>query len=146
MTDDEQLPLHEVVMPGVATELFLAYLEHLNELIHEIKLVDAGTTAGATRVGDDLAELIEAIVAAHADAFGAARQQAAAAQRRHHSTFDLTLSLPAAAGGSAISLIALLDRADDLAERGLLLTLPASPAIRDLRHRLRDQIVAQLGA
>ncbi len=29
MTADEEPHLHEVVLPDVATELFLAYLEHL---------------------------------------------------------------------------------------------------------------------
>jgi len=98
----------------------------------------------ATCVGPDLADLIEALVASHADAFGTAREQAAAAQRRGHPTFDLAVALPATAGGAAAGLMALLDRADELADRGLLLTLPAPPAIRELRHRLRDQIVAQL--
>jgi len=40
--------------------------------------------------------------------------------------------------------MALLDCAGDVADRGLLLTLPAAPASRELRHRLRDQIAAQL--
>ena len=144
VTADEQPQLHEVVLPDVATELFLAYLEHLDGLLHEIKLLGAGTTAGMTRVGPDLADLIEAIVASHADAFGTAREQAGAAQRRGHPTFDLAVALPATAGGAAVELMALLDHADELADRGLLLTLPAPPAIRELRHRLRDQVVAQL--
>ncbi len=49
----------------------------------------------------DLADLIEAIVASHADAFDSAREQAAAAQRRGHPTFDLAVALPATAGGAA---------------------------------------------
>lgn len=142
MTADEGLRLHEVVLPDVATELFLAYLEHLDGLLHEVKLLDAGTTAGVTCVGPDLADLIEAIVASHADAFGTAREQAAAAQHHHHPAFDLTVALPATAGGAAAGLIALLDRADELADQGRLLTLAAPPAIRELRHQLRDQIVS----
>lgn len=144
MTADEEPQLHEILLPDLPTELFLAHLEHLDGLLHEVKVIGAGTTAGVTRVGPDLADLIEAIVASHADAVGAAREQAAAAQRRSHPTFDLAVALPAAAGGAAAELMALLDRADELADRGLLLTLPSSPAIRELRHRLRDQIVAQL--
>jgi len=68
----------------------------------------------------------------------------AAAQRRGHPSFDLAVALPATAGGTAAGLMALLDRADELADRGLLLTLPAPSATREPRHRLRNQILAQL--
>lgn len=136
--------LHPVLLRDVGTEVFLAYLQHLDGLLHEIKLVDAGTATGMARVGPELAKLIAAIVDVHADAFSTAREQAAAAQDRGDPTFDLSLALPAEAGTAATDLIAHLDHADELADQGLLLALAASPAVRELRHRLRDQVVSQL--
>lgn len=53
LTADEEPQLHEVVLPDVATELFL---EHLDGLLHELKLLGAGTTAGVTCVRPDLAD------------------------------------------------------------------------------------------
>lgn len=146
MSIEHQEQLCEVVVVGVETGLFQAYLEHLDGLIHEIKLVDAGTTVGMASAGPELAELIEAIVAGHVGAFATAREQVAAAQDLDKPTFDLAVVLPRAAGGAATELMALLDRADELAAQGLLLTIPAPGPVRELRHRLRDQVVAQLEA
>jgi hypothetical protein len=128
---------------AVPVRLHLANLAHLRDLVHELRIVQAGRQTGGT-VGAELGDVIDAVLGEYAGATDATEEQAEAALRAGAERFDIEIDLPPAAAEASRSLLGLLERADELCRGEQLLTLAAPPEIARLRRWMNDQIVAQL--
>lgn len=129
---------------GVPARLQLANQAHLQDLLHELRIVRAGEETGQTRVGADLAELMWKILDAYVSLQDATRDQAERAVREGRERIDLEIELPPEAAEDATTLLGLLQRADDFCRDQQLLTLAAPPEVAALRGWITDQTVAQI--
>lgn len=113
---------------GAPVRLFIAAHAHTDALLREMRLLGAH---------DERAPLAAAEL-------GPAVEQAHAARASGEEVVDAAVPLPLGAVAGRVPLADLLDEADDRARRGELLTSPALPEVRALRHWYLDQVTAQV--
>jgi hypothetical protein len=124
------------------TELFVRNRRHLDDLVHELHIVAVGRSSGA-EVDPALTEAIDAILEEFAGpreaVFLAAREALLAGQEE----IDVELSLPVAAVAEVRRALELLEQAENLSRRGLLLTLPAPRELWALRRWIEREVTRQ---
>ena len=128
----------------VPTELQVRNMRHLEDLVHELQILQAGADSGQAEVGAGLAALMGGILEAYSPARDAARQQAETARTEGRPVVDIEVELPAEAAAAAPHLVGLLDEADRMCQQLELLTMAAPPDVKELRRWISDQIVAQV--
>jgi hypothetical protein len=128
---------------AVPAELYVRNQRHVDDLVHELRIVKVGQEQGQV-VPHELAETIDAILDTYAAPRDAAFTQAAAALKRGEPTVDIEVKLPAEAADAAAEAVRLLEVADGLCGSGVLLTLPADQDIRRLRRWLSTELTRQL--
>lgn len=129
---------------GVPTELQVRNLAVLEEVLHELRVMQAGHESGAAPVAGRLARLMDEILGGYQQETRASAAQAEEAVRRGWARFDLELPLPRDAVGHARALLGLLEEADELCRQERLLTLGAGEEVRALRRWMVDEMEAQL--
>lgn len=128
---------------GLPTELYVRNRRLLDDLVHELKMVRAGQMTGLD-VDPDLAGAIESILAAYAGPRDVAFKTARAAYEAGEPAIDLELEVPVDSVGPVKQIIGLLERAEELARRGVLLTVPAPPEIWRLRRWVTAELERQI--
>jgi hypothetical protein len=144
VSSDHADELHVVRLQNLPAELFVEVNVHLDQLLYELQIVQAGEAAGTAKVAPELRRVTQEILDRYADARAAARAQAGQAIERGTDRVDIELLLPAAAAGASEDLLALLEQADELSRAGHLLVVPASPQAAELRRWISAELVAQL--
>ncbi len=144
MTQDQTArapALARLRVEGVPAEMVIASNQHWDDLLHELRLVRSAQSAdsgGSTpvRVITLLQDLLGDLEEARMGSTDQARAALAAGQQR----VTIDVPMPAGAVPLAEQLLELLDEADRCAAEGLLLTLPAPPAVRGFRRWFLDQM------
>ncbi len=137
------VPTRTVRLLAVPTELYVRHQMHLDDLVHELRIVKVGQEQGS-EVPGDLTETIAAILDAYVGPRDAAIAQATNALQRGDVTVDIEVDLPVDAADAAVEVVRLLEVADRLAAAGSLLTLPADEDIRQLRWWVSREVARQL--
>lgn len=118
-----------VVLDRVPAHVYVEYIEHLDSLVNEFRIIAAGHRTGTVPVDTDIAEVVDTVLTAFAgakdDSYLAARQ----ALERGAGTVTLQLDIPLEAAEAAERLLDAIERAEAMAQADGLLTLPASPAV-----------------
>ncbi|WP_246212261.1 SpoIIE family protein phosphatase [Streptomyces abyssomicinicus] len=128
-----------VTLIDLPDSLFMAAHQNRRVLLRELRLAalggdDLGVRPKDLAVADDVNHMVGAWV----DAALSEHPVAEAGTR------SLTLSVPADAGLSVLVLRRVLDRAEDAARSGRMLSRPALPSVRELRSWLFGQIAGQI--
>lgn len=126
--------LREIVWRNLPTQTFLANLRHLEDLTHELRLLQAGDRSGVVDVPPSLASTIDDILGSYDAPHAAAWRQLEEALEQGRERIDVMLSLPVAAVDAAKRLVELLEDADRLCREGKLMTLPATEEVVELRR------------
>jgi hypothetical protein len=133
-----------VRLRGVPARLHLASLAHLDDLLHELRIVRAGEETGQTEVAAELGDLMRDILDAYSVPHEDGRRQTETAVKEGRERLDIELDLPPEAATAGPALIDLLERADELARQQQLLTLAAPSEVAALRRWMNEEIAAQL--
>ena len=136
--------LRRVRLLGVPTELMMGNLRHLDDLVHELHIVQAGVQSGQAELGPRLAALMGEILEAYSPARDAVRDQAEAAQGQGRPVVDIEVDLPPEAATAVPRLVDLLEQADAMCREQQLLTMAAPPEVAEMRRWTADQVVAQV--
>lgn len=144
MTADRAEGLRLVRLLNLPAGQFVDVNLHLDQLLYELQIVQAGEAAGTGNVPPELRRVTREILDRYADARATAREQASRALEQGTDRVDLELLLPAAAAEASEDLLALLEQADELCRAGHLLTVPASPEAAELQRWISAELVAQL--
>jgi serine phosphatase RsbU (regulator of sigma subunit)/anti-sigma regulatory factor (Ser/Thr protein kinase) len=138
-------PVFTVELGSVPTDLLLAAKAHIDNLVREFTLAEAGiSSAYGTRVPTHLTELVQTVVYGFAAARSAIKRQALEAADRGEVETRLTLTLPLSAADAGEQYLAALDEADRYARAARLLTLETPPVHRIFRHWYVESLVDQL--
>jgi GAF domain-containing protein/anti-sigma regulatory factor (Ser/Thr protein kinase) len=145
-TDDEPAELvFTVELGAVPTDLLLAAKAHIDNLVREFTLADAGSAAKeAGELPPELAELVRTVVHGFSVARSEIKRQALEAGERGLADTRLTLALPASAAKAGEDYLAALDQADRYARAARLLTLETPPVHRIFRRWYVEALVDQL--
>ena len=136
-----------VELGDVPTDLLLSAKFHVDNIVREFALAEAGAEAGITaEIPAHLASLVSAVVDRFADARLAIKRQALEAAARGDRSTRLALDLPLSAADAAEDYIQALDKVDSYSRARRLLTLETPPQHRLFRHWYIEQIVTQLRA
>ncbi len=136
--------VHEVAWLNLPTEAFLASLRHLEDLTHELRLVDAGDRSGVVDVPPALASTMEAILGAYPAPRREVWRQALQAAEAGRERLDLILWLPLSAVDASRRLLGLLEQADELCREAILMTIPATEAVVEIRRWTCAELERQL--
>ena len=136
--------LRTVALCGIPTEAYLALHLHVEDLLREFEIIDLGHHSGAARVPREVHEVTRRILDGYREQRQAAWQQAEAASKAEVDRLDIELSVPVEAADAAEELAVLFDEADDLARRGVLLTMPLEPRLAGLRRWMTEELVRQV--
>lgn len=126
--------LREVTWLGVPTGTLLATLRHLEDLTHELRLIESGARSGMVEVPPTLAATIHDIIVRYEAPQQETWRQILDAERSGCDRLDLRLRLPPNAAEELCRLVELLENADELARAGVLMTMPATEEIAALRR------------
>lgn len=129
----------QVALTAVPVETFFALQSHFDDIVRELQLIDLSpppSDDAVTRMRVS-AEQLQATVAAQRTLL---HQQALAAHLRGDEHIDLLLDVEDSTADVVAGLVGLLDAADALSRRGILLTAPAGPGQIDLLRRIGDVI------
>ncbi|MER6301749.1 SpoIIE family protein phosphatase [Kitasatospora sp. NPDC001539] len=131
-------PTVNVALTDMPYALYWAAQQHWEEMLRELQLTEgvedrAGVRPDEVAVAQDGSNVICACMTASV-------QQ----ETPDSSTLSVLVAVPADAIGVVTALRRVLDEAEDAAQQGTLLTLPALPQIRAFRDWLFDQVVGQL--
>ena len=144
---DEGPPRVKVTLGDVPTELLLAAKGHVDNVLREFALAEAGAQSGSTaQVTPDLARLIRTVSTRFADARRAIKAQALKAVAAGRERTSLVLTLPVTAADAGREYLAALDEVDAYARAARLLTLESAPEHRAFRRWYVTALVDQLGA
>ena len=132
---------YSVVLGDVPTDLLIEAKAHMDNLVRELSLAEAGDTARST---EQFAALIQTVVHSFGDARDAIKRQAIAASRRGQRETSLTLLLPLSAADAGEAYLAALDEADTYSRAGRLLTVEAPPDHKLFRRWYVEAVVSQL--
>jgi hypothetical protein len=135
----------EVRFIGVPVAAYLELQAHNDALFRELELVRIELDArdGARGVSP-LAGLVDRLYRPFRSQRDGYRDVVAAAQASGQDTVDLSTSASPAAVPAARAYLELLEQADELCRRGVLLTPEPSEPVRSLRRWFVDQMAAQL--
>lgn len=133
---------HVVRLRRVPPLLFVEHRRHLDDLVHELQIVQVGRMQGQ-EVAPALARALGEFLERYAVPRDALFKQARAAAVRGEPIVDLETTLPAEAAVTVDTMIELLEEADALARAGLVLTLPASDEISRFRRWAVSEIRRQ---
>ena len=129
---------------NVPTEVLVRNLNHLDDLVHELHILQAGVDTGQAEPGPRLGALISQILEAYSPARDTVREQAEAACEKGLPVIDIEFDLPVEAADAAPRMVDLLDQADGMCRELALLTMAAPPEVVGLRRWISDQVVAQV--
>lgn len=135
-----------LTVKGVPAKRFVESQDHQHELIRELRLVEIGERFDLTsrNVSQRLGSLIAEILEGWGDVRSTTRNQAIAAIERGEDEVDLTIPVRPGLADALQRWLRLLDEADRFCEGGELLTMAASPEIRELRAWYVAEILSQL--
>lgn len=138
--------VRSVRLENLPVASLLALRRHLDDLLHEFKVIASGMATGVldVEVPRRLADLIEEINEQYSSQRLFSRRVVDDAAQRGDETVTLELSLPVEAAGAVARYDELLDEADDYCRRGQLLTLAPPPELVDLRRRILQDLLDQL--
>jgi GAF domain-containing protein/anti-sigma regulatory factor (Ser/Thr protein kinase) len=144
--DDPVEPVFTVELGSVPTDLLLAAKAHIDNLVREFTLAQAGSSSAyeATPVPAHLSELVQTVVYGFAVARSSIKRQALEAADRGEVETRLTLRLPLSAADAGEQYLAALDEADRYARAARLLTLETPPVHRIFRRWYVESLVDQL--
>jgi anti-sigma regulatory factor (Ser/Thr protein kinase) len=128
-----------VVVPQAPTALSLRIDQHIDEVVHELKLIDS-------RPSSPSAELVRLITSLMSTPFArrTAVQRAVEEAEAGATHVDVLLPMPRAAAPHVRGLLVAMRQADELCRSHELLTVPATPEMDLLREWFTDNMVAQL--
>ena len=129
---------------NLPTDLLIRNMSHLDDLVHELHVMQAGVETGQADVGPKLGALMSEILEVYSPARDLVRQQAEAARDQGRPVVDIEVELPVEAADAAPHMVDLLDRADGMCRRQQLLTMAAPPEVAGLRRWIGEQVVAQV--
>ncbi len=136
-----------VALGDVPTELLLAAKAHVDNLMREFTLAEAGAVSGRTAaLTPDLARLIATVTTRFADARRSIKAQALEAVAAGEDRTRLVLTLPRSAAAAGLDYLSALDEVDDYARAARLLTLESPPEHRAFRRWYVTSLVDQLTA
>lgn len=147
MSDPDDLledDLREVIWRDVPAATFLASLQHLEDLTHELRLIDSGGRSGVVEIPAALASTIDDILARYEAPQQETWRQTLDAERSGRDRLDLCLRLPPGAVDDLWRLVRLLGDADEFSRSGVLMTMPATEEIVALRHWICAEAERQL--
>ena len=144
MTEGTAVRRRRVRLLNVPAELQVRNMRHLDDLLHELRIMQAAVDSGEAAPGPRLASLMSEILETYAPARDTVWQQAEVARAEGREVVDLDVELPAEAAGAAARLLELLEEADRMCEALQLLTMAAPPEVTALRRWISAQIVAQV--
>lgn len=130
----DQDDLREVIWRGVPTATFLASLQHLEDLTHELRVIASGARSGVVEIPVDLASTINDILARYETPQQETWRQTLDAERSGCDRVDLRIRLPPEAVDDLWRILELLENADEFARAGVLMTMPATEEIVALRR------------
>lgn len=140
--DDEQVRLVRLV--GLPTARFIALHLHVDDLLRELEIISLGASSGAVAVPVEVRDVTRELLDRYSETRQSAWEQADAAQKRGGETVDIEVVVPLEAVDAVAELVDLFDRADALCREGVLLTLPSSPELVELRRWTADEITRQV--
>jgi len=134
-----------VRFPAVPVDGYLALQAHNDALFRELELISIELETGpAGRVASPVAELVDQLYWRFRGQRDSYRDVVAAAQARGQRTVDLETTASPSAAAAALGYLELLERADELCRRGVLLTSEPSAEVKALRRWFVEEMVAQL--
>ena len=134
-----------VRFPAVPVDGYLALQAHNDALFRELELISIELETGpAGRVASPVAELVDQLYWRFRGQRDSYRDVVAAAQARGQRTVDLETTASPSAAAAALAYLELLERADELCRRGVLLTSEPSAEVKALRRWFVEEMVAQL--
>ena len=131
---------HRVVLSDCPVVLSLRQDDHLDELIRELQLIDAGGQQH-TR---ELSEVISSLLGRHAHARHLGRRIAQDALAAGKKTMTLILPVPVSASQDIQELDGAVRKADALCQQTRFLTLASTPEVRALRTWMVQEFVGQI--
>ncbi len=151
-SDDGPTPLQQedrraLVVRGLPTRTMLAVKTHNDDVFRELTLCAmAGDALHRGPVGEvgGLAERAREVLASFADGRQQVRNQVLSAVRAGAETFDLTLAVDDRALDVLGEYLDILERADQWAARGMLLSQPPHPEVLAVRRDYLTRLLAQL--
>lgn len=141
---DTTTSLHEVKWLNMPTHAFLGSLRHLEDLTHELRVLGAGGRSGVVEVPAALAAVIHDILDAYQTPHRELWRQLTEASEAGRERTDVTLWLPSAAVEASKRLVGLLEEADALCRSGMLMTMPATDAVVEVRRWTYTELERQV--
>ncbi len=136
-----------VALGDVPTELLLAAKAHVDNVVRELTLAEAGAASGSTAaVSPELSRLIRTVTTRFAEARRAIKAQALESAAAGRERTELVLRLAPSAGAAGQEYLAALDEVDAYARAARLLTLESAPEHRAFRRWYVTSLVQQLAA
>jgi type II secretory pathway component HofQ len=127
---------------GLPSELYVRNRRLLDDLVHELQMIRAGEMTGLD-VDPALSDSLNSILATFAGPRDVAFTTAKEALLAQKKTFDLEMELERAALPALRRVLQLLEEVEDLARRGVLLTMPAPAEIWELRRWVVQEVERQ---
>lgn len=134
----------KVRLENVPARLYVEHIDHFDGLANELRVVGSGETTGFAPVASSVATLVHDVLARYEGIKNDTYLDARDAIELGQETVTLEMELPVEAAGHLADLLAALERADELCRAGDLLTLPASPAVTELRRWAVAELARQL--
>ena len=132
---------HRVQLLGCPVPLSLRQDQHLDELVRELQLIEAGSPSEPS---GDLGHVIERLLGRQAHARHAGRRIAQDAAAQGRETIDIEMPVPRQAVSDVLELHELVQAADALCEKQEMLTLASAPDVRNLRAWMVHEFVQQV--
>jgi anti-sigma regulatory factor (Ser/Thr protein kinase) len=136
---------HVVLLKGCPVDLALRHDEHLDELIRELQLIDAGGGAHGSVSSAELAESIHELISRQSHVRHTRRLRALEAAAAGLDEVDVPMPLPPETVADAARLHDAVLAAEEMCAREQLLTLASSPQVSRLREWVVHEIEHQLG-
>jgi PAS domain S-box-containing protein len=128
-------PRYTVTLGDVPTDLLLSAKAHVDSVVRELALSEAGAASGmSAALPPHLARLVHDVTREWSEARQAIKRQAVAAAERGEQRTTLVLTLPAEAAEAGERYLAALEQADTYGRASRLLTLAAPPQHRAFRR------------
>lgn len=134
-----------LVVPGLPTATMLAVKTHNDDVFRELTLLAMGGDAyrpGPAAEVAGLARRARSVLATFADGRQQVRNQVLDAIHAGRPTFDLALAVDDEVGSVLGDYLDILEQADGLAARGLLLSRPPDPEVLAVRRHYLGSLIA----